>query len=121
MRLLLLCAALLCGNALAASSWVRLDVPGGYWEYDQASIVVLPENRRRILARFTVSGMLQDKPTGQHYDHAIFLIEVDCDKRMQRVVDVVMYLRAERVEPSRTSEDWRPSAPTSTLHKAACS
>lgn len=118
MRTLLAALALVPTVSLAAGAWQRFDMPGGYWEYDASSVVVLPDNQRRILARLTLSGMLKD-PAGNHYDHAVYLIELDCAKRLRRVIDVVVYFRAERVEPPRTSEPWREMK-ESTLHKAAC-
>lgn len=108
--------------ALAAGAWERMEMPerSAYWEYDKSSIIVLPENRRRILARMTLSGMLPDVKAATNYDHAIYLIELDCTKQLMRVVDTVAYLRAERAQLSRTAEDWKAAGPTSALHKAAC-
>lgn len=106
--------------AFGAGAWERANLPGGaYWEYDKASIIMLPNDQRRILARLTLSGMAPDVKAGNHYDHAVMLIELDCGKRLMRVVDTVAYLRAERVQPSRTSEDWK-AADANVLFKAAC-
>jgi hypothetical protein len=119
MRVAVACLWFVAVQCLAAGDWVRVNGPGFYWEYDRSSVTTSSDGTRRMLARFTLDTPLQDKGTGAYYDHAIYTYEIDCPKRMVRVVDLVIYFRAERVQPSRTSEDWRAGA-DNTLYKAAC-
>lgn len=121
MRLALLFLPLLAPPAFAAGDWVKsAEVRGAQLEYDRASIITREDGTKRILVRMTASGFFENKTTGGHYDHTIAIIEFDCPKKQRRFVDVVSYFRAERVDPGRTSDDWKDVGRSSGLYKAVC-
>lgn len=121
MRLAALLLALLSYPAFAAGSWQRFDLPdkSAYWEIDRASITPTADNHRRLLARLTYSGIQKDA-AGTYWDHAILVAEVDCEKRMWRTIDVVAYLRAERVPPGQSTGDWKAAPANTPIYVSAC-
>jgi hypothetical protein len=122
MRAIALLFAFLAAPVGAAGSWERVDLPdrAGYMEFDRASIINRPDGTRRILSRTTYTGIKPEGETGRHYDYGTSIFEADCDKRLARIADAVVYLRAERVDPISTTTPWTPMPTNSPLYKVAC-